>query len=220
LIGGHGVPKKSRAQSLLLWTITRPFAVSSAPYWNTGYEICGEAEDGVQAIDSAKELKRDLILLDVCLPRLGGPQVASVLKRVLPKTRIILFTLFDEAISSTLAAAIGADLVLSKTEGTKKLLFVKIDTSNGFAAISEMGAIENHDRSDKRNITAHGKIVESRYVAGNGTGGPPRPGRCDCKRGHGKGSRETFQVVLTPPPSFPLSGNPISLPYRKVDNRL
>jgi len=45
--------------------------------------------------------------------------VASVLKRALPKTQIILFTLFDEAIGNTLAAAIGVDLVLSKAEGTK-----------------------------------------------------------------------------------------------------
>ncbi|HXE33456.1 MAG TPA: response regulator [Verrucomicrobiae bacterium] len=106
-----------------------------------GYEICGEAENGVQAIDSAKKLKPDLILLDVCLPRLGGPQVASVLKRALPKTRVILFTLFDEAISNTLAAAVGADLVLSKTEGTKKLLeSVQSVLKRNASGQSELGA--------------------------------------------------------------------------------
>jgi two-component system chemotaxis response regulator CheY len=87
-----------------------------------GYEICGEAKDGVEAIEAAKELKPDLILLDASLPRLGGPQAASVLSRALPKTRIILFTLFGDAISDTVAAAIGVDLVLSKTEGMKKLI--------------------------------------------------------------------------------------------------
>src|SRR5712691_9110026 len=59
-----------------------------------GYDICGEAENGVQAIDLAKQLKPDLILLDVRMP-LSGPQAASILKRELPKTRMILFTLFD-----------------------------------------------------------------------------------------------------------------------------
>ena len=87
-----------------------------------GYEICGEAEDGLQAVESAKQLKPDLILLDASMPKLGGAQVASVLRRELPKTRIILFTFFDEAIGKELAAAIGVDLVLSKTEGMSKLL--------------------------------------------------------------------------------------------------
>ena len=87
-----------------------------------GYEICGEAEDGLQAIDLAKQLNPDLILLDVCMPKLGGPEAASVLKRELPKTRIILFTLFDDTISKELAATIGVDLVLSKTDGMAKLL--------------------------------------------------------------------------------------------------
>jgi DNA-binding NarL/FixJ family response regulator len=87
-----------------------------------GYEICGEAEDGLQAVDLAKQLKPDLILLDVCMPKLGGPEAASILKRVLPETRIILFTLFDDTIGKELVAATGADLVISKTDGMAKLL--------------------------------------------------------------------------------------------------
>jgi two-component system chemotaxis response regulator CheY len=87
-----------------------------------GYEICGEAEDGIQAIDLAKQLNPDLILLDVCMPRLGGPAAASVLRRALPETRIILFTLFDDALGKGLATAIGVDLVLSKTAGMEKLV--------------------------------------------------------------------------------------------------
>jgi DNA-binding NarL/FixJ family response regulator len=87
-----------------------------------GYEICGEAEDGLQAIDSAKQLNPDLILLDVSMPKLGGPQAAPILKRLLPKTRIILFTLFVDSLGKELAEALGVDLVLSKTDGMAKLL--------------------------------------------------------------------------------------------------
>ena len=87
-----------------------------------GYEICGEAEDGLQAIDLANQLNPELILLDVRMPKLGGAEAASILKRLLPKTRIILFTLFADTIGKELAAAIGVDLVLSKTEGVAKLL--------------------------------------------------------------------------------------------------
>jgi DNA-binding NarL/FixJ family response regulator len=87
-----------------------------------GYEICGEAEDGLQAIDSAKQLNPDLILLDVSMPKLSGPQAAPILKRLLPKTRIILFTLFVDSLGKELAEALGVDLVLSKTDGMAKLL--------------------------------------------------------------------------------------------------
>ena len=87
-----------------------------------GYEICGEAEDGLQAIDAARQLNPDLILLDVSMPKLSGPQAAPVLKRLLPKTRIILFTLFVDALGKELAEALGVDLVLSKTDGMAKLL--------------------------------------------------------------------------------------------------
>jgi DNA-binding NarL/FixJ family response regulator len=72
-----------------------------------GYEIYGEAEDGVPAIDSATQWKPDRIRFAASMPPLGGPQAASVLKRALPKTRIILFTLFDEPIGKQLTAAIS-----------------------------------------------------------------------------------------------------------------
>jgi DNA-binding NarL/FixJ family response regulator len=56
------------------------------------------------------------------MPKLSGPQAAPVLKRLLPKTRIILFTLFVDALGKELAEALGVDLVLSKTDGMAKLL--------------------------------------------------------------------------------------------------
>jgi two-component system chemotaxis response regulator CheY len=71
------------------------------------YEICGEAEDGAEAIDSASQLKPDMILLDASIPRLGGARAASVLKPALPETRIILCTLFDEPLGKQLRAAIS-----------------------------------------------------------------------------------------------------------------
>jgi len=103
---------------------------------NQGYEICGEAEDGLQAIDSARQLKPDLILLDVCMPKLGGPEAASVLKRDLPKTRIILYTLFYATINKWVAAVAGADLVLAKSDGMSKLL-------HSVQTVLELNAVDN-----------------------------------------------------------------------------
>ena len=85
---------------------------------SSALEICGEAVDGVDAIEKAKQLNPDLILLDLSMPRMNGAEVASVLKPRMPDVPIILFTAFDEVMDKSLAAALGVDLVLPKIEMT------------------------------------------------------------------------------------------------------
>ena len=82
-----------------------------------GVKVCGEAVDGVDAIEKAKELKPDLIILDLAMPRMNGAAAASVLKRTMPNVPIILFTMYDEVTGKALAAAVGVDLVLAKPNG-------------------------------------------------------------------------------------------------------
>ena len=83
-----------------------------------GYETCGEAENGVQAITQAKALQPDLILLDLSMPELNGAEAASILKIDMPDTPIIVFTMYD--FGEKLASAIGV-MVLSKADGFSKL---------------------------------------------------------------------------------------------------
>lgn len=82
-----------------------------------GFKVCGEAVDGVDAIEKAKELKPDLIILDLAMPRMNGAAAASVLKRTMPNVPIILFTMYDEVMGKALAAAVRVDLVLAKPNG-------------------------------------------------------------------------------------------------------
>jgi len=85
----------------------------------TPFKVCGESGDGVTAIEKAPELKPDVVLLDLVMPRLNGVQTASVLKRLLPEIKIILFTFFDDIPGNTLATAAGVDAILSKSDGLK-----------------------------------------------------------------------------------------------------
>jgi DNA-binding NarL/FixJ family response regulator len=82
-----------------------------------GFEVCGEAVDGVDAIEKAKELHPDLIILDLAMPRMNGAAAAFVLKRRMPKTPIILFTICDGVMGKALASAVNMDLVLAKPDG-------------------------------------------------------------------------------------------------------
>jgi CheY-like chemotaxis protein len=85
-------------------------------------EVCGEAVDGVDAIEKAKKLKPDLIVLDLAMPEMNGIEAASVIKGMMPKVPIVLFTLYRESIGDALASAVGVDAVLSKPDGGWKLL--------------------------------------------------------------------------------------------------
>ncbi len=81
---------------------------------NSGYTVCGEASDGLQAIKQAEVLKPDLILIDLRMPIMNGIEAATVVKRMLPKTQVVLFTNYAEDIGTALALKSGVDLVLAK----------------------------------------------------------------------------------------------------------
>jgi DNA-binding NarL/FixJ family response regulator len=79
-------------------------------------EICGEAVDGLDALQKAQSLKPDLVLLDLVMPEINGVEVASILKQKMPHIRIILFTMYTDRIGKFLSSAIGVDAVLSKPD--------------------------------------------------------------------------------------------------------
>jgi two-component system, NarL family, nitrate/nitrite response regulator NarL len=81
-----------------------------------GFEICGEAADGVEGVLKGRELKPDLIVLDFLMPRINGIQAALILHEIAPNTPIILFTSYKDAIPRDLARAAGVSLILSKTD--------------------------------------------------------------------------------------------------------
>jgi len=87
----------------------------------TPFKVCGEAGHGTQAIEKARLLQPDLILLDHSMPIMTGAEAASVLKAMLPRTKIILFSMHMDNVPRSLVKAIGVDLALSKSDGITKL---------------------------------------------------------------------------------------------------
>jgi DNA-binding NarL/FixJ family response regulator len=87
----------------------------------TNVEVCGEAVNGLEAVEKARTLKPDLVLLDLAMPEMNGGEAASVLKKRMPELPIILFTMFSENIGKHLTAAVGVDVVLSKPDGVAML---------------------------------------------------------------------------------------------------
>jgi len=87
----------------------------------TPFEVCGEAIHGIDAIEKAKQLQPDLILLDLSMPVMTGAEAAVILKREVPRMKIILFTLHMDDVSKAVGRAIGVDLMLSKSDSISKL---------------------------------------------------------------------------------------------------
>ena len=86
-----------------------------------GFEVCGEAADGEEAIEKARATKPDLIILDLAMPRMNGVEAAAILSRTMPDVPIVLLTMYENFLGSSLTLA-GVTAVVSKTEGMDKLV--------------------------------------------------------------------------------------------------
>src|ERR1700675_2375585 len=57
------------------------------------WELCGEAENGQEAVRLAETLKPEIIIMDVSMPGLNGLEATRIIRNILPNTNILLLTL-------------------------------------------------------------------------------------------------------------------------------
>jgi DNA-binding NarL/FixJ family response regulator len=100
------------------------------------FEVVGEAEDGIEALAKARELKPDLILMDMNMPHGNGLEAVSAIKRELPGVKIIMLTVHDEDENLFEAIKRGVEGFLSKNVRAKVLLDSLRGVMKGEAAIS------------------------------------------------------------------------------------
>ena len=83
-----------------------------------GWEVCGEAEDGLAAVEQTAILKPDLVILDFRMPNLNGLQAAQMIHTADPRIPLLLFTLDGIAPPlEELARRAGFRGALAKSEG-------------------------------------------------------------------------------------------------------
>ncbi len=87
---------------------------------NAGYQVTVEG-DGIKALDVAREIQPDLILMDIMLPGLDGLEITRILRQKM-NTPIIMLTARDAEIDRVLGLEIGADDYLVKPFSMRELL--------------------------------------------------------------------------------------------------
>jgi two-component system nitrate/nitrite response regulator NarL len=86
-----------------------------------GWEICGEAANGVEAVEKTLELKPDLVVLDVSMPIMNGIDAARQIHSFAPATKIVILSMhsFPQIIEEAKEA--GADAFLTKGTAAEEL---------------------------------------------------------------------------------------------------
>jgi DNA-binding NarL/FixJ family response regulator len=89
---------------------------------HSGWEVCGEASDGWQAVARTAELKPDVVALDVGMPNLNGLDAARQILRNDSRQKILIVTIYESEDVAEAAMEAGARGVLLKSEAAKELM--------------------------------------------------------------------------------------------------
>ncbi|MFY9531837.1 MAG: response regulator transcription factor [Candidatus Acidiferrales bacterium] len=86
------------------------------------FEICGEAINGLEAVEKAEQLHPDLVVLDLSMPVMNGLEAAFRLKKTMPGMPIILYTFYEGSIRESDARGAGISTVVPKGDGMENLV--------------------------------------------------------------------------------------------------
>ncbi len=86
------------------------------------FDVVGEAIDGRDAVEKARQLQPDLVLLDMAMPRMDGLQALPLIREVVPNVRVIALTGFDQGTLEERALAAGANGYVTKGGLAKDLI--------------------------------------------------------------------------------------------------
>jgi DNA-binding NarL/FixJ family response regulator len=101
-----------------------------------GYDVVGEAADGREAVQMARDLRPDIALLDLAMPLLNGVDAAREIRKVSSQTKPILLTMQNEGPYVTEAFRAEAKGYVLKTQGARELCEAIREVSRGSVYVS------------------------------------------------------------------------------------
>ena len=99
-------------------------------------EVVGEAADGAEAVKRAAELRPDIVIMDIMMPKLDGVAATAEIRKRNPETQILILTTFGTSDDLRRALAVGAIGALVKDSAQTELVSAIRECAAGRKAIS------------------------------------------------------------------------------------
>jgi len=94
-------------------------------------EVVGEAEDGLEVLDRAKEVLPDVILMDITMPGLGGLEATRMVKQAMPEVKVLILTIHESEECLYHALNVGADGYVTKAAHESEIVLAIRALSGG-----------------------------------------------------------------------------------------
>jgi DNA-binding NarL/FixJ family response regulator len=86
------------------------------------YRVCGEAGDGIEAVEKVRQLRPDLVLMDINMPRMDGLEATRIIRRESPDCNIVTITQNDARVAREQARSVDANGFVTKSDLLRDLL--------------------------------------------------------------------------------------------------
>ena len=110
------------------------------------FEVCGDAENGQEAVEMARVLLPDLIVLDLSMPVMNGIEAAGALKQLMPEIPIMVFSEYCDVLSEQEARSEGISALVSKSEPVSVLL----DNARGLLGYTASGFFSHSNQREEQ----------------------------------------------------------------------
>lgn len=128
--------------------------IASIISYENDLEVVAEASDGREAVRLAKQLKPDLVLMDLVMPHMGGVEATAAIRADCPETRVIILTTYGTSADLKAAMDAGASGALAKTSSQTEIISALRETFQGGAVVSKefVHALKSADAVPKLSV--------------------------------------------------------------------
>jgi DNA-binding NarL/FixJ family response regulator len=107
------------------------------------FDISGEAANGLEAVEKAKQLRPDMIVMDVSMPQMDGLQATRLIRRDVPESKILILSQHDSPYMLAAALDAGASAYVTKSQ-VARCLFAALEAVAQGRAFSWNGSDAGH----------------------------------------------------------------------------